>query len=308
MSRRHGLKARLHAWWEGYELAHYAGSEPDFDDDDEPLTLDQPAPEGMEDPGSQEAQLWNLRRIQAAELIWGHDALGPGGTEYTVHLAKPLGLSPNTNLLLVGGELGGGARAIATTYGSWVTSLEPDPDLVAEGAKRSKEDNLERKAVVRLFDPTDIDLRPRSFDGIFSREFLHSVPNKHALIGKLIAGLKDHGQLILTDLVLRHRNVNNPIVDDFCRSGPVKSDPWPLERLRETLMGYDLDVRIEEDITDVYKGHVQTAWARLARELEAEMIPRNMISLVAQECDRWSKRMRALETGDLAVFRFVATR
>src|SRR4051812_4983707 len=106
------LRRRLHAWWEGLELP----PDPPGEDAGAPLLLDIQAPEHAErdwpESAEDRARLWPLRRIEAAELIWGRDCILPGGTAYTIDIARPLGLSPALTLLDLGAGLGGGTRAL----------------------------------------------------------------------------------------------------------------------------------------------------------------------------------------------------
>src|SRR6185437_6971509 len=81
------FQRRFHAWWEGIELA----PEQNFVREAVPEAVTTP----LEFPETPEelARIWAPRRIEAAELIWGDDFITPGGAEYAVTLAKPLGLT-----------------------------------------------------------------------------------------------------------------------------------------------------------------------------------------------------------------------
>jgi hypothetical protein len=64
--------------------------------------------------------VWPSARISVAEALWGEGFLFPGGEAETLRLAKPLGLSEASSLLLLGAGTGGPARSIATALGVWV--------------------------------------------------------------------------------------------------------------------------------------------------------------------------------------------
>ena len=63
--------------------------------------------------------IWPRARIAVAEALWGEGFLLPGGGEEVVRLAKPLGLSAASSLLLVGAGTGGPPRHITAELGVW---------------------------------------------------------------------------------------------------------------------------------------------------------------------------------------------
>src|SRR5690242_14528675 len=63
--------------------------------------------------------VWPSARIAVAETLWGEGFLFPGGAEEILRLAKPLGLSPASSLLLLGAGSGGPPCCIANTLGVW---------------------------------------------------------------------------------------------------------------------------------------------------------------------------------------------
>src|SRR5580704_164142 len=80
----------------------------------EPAILLSPAP----------PTLWNRDRIAVAASLWGEGFTFPDGQQETLRLAKPLGLSNATSLLLLGAGAGGPACCIAAELGGWVTGFE----------------------------------------------------------------------------------------------------------------------------------------------------------------------------------------
>ena len=309
MPRRKGryarFRRRLHAWWEGVEPP------PEEDAPDlaaEPLLLDTEAPPIERDwPESAEerAKLWPVRRIEAAELIWGRDCILPGGADYTLLLAKPLGLSPAVSLLDLAAGLGGGARAMAEHFGVWVTGLERDPDLAADAEHRSKRSKFGKKAPVRRFDPGNFELKKRSFDSIFARELFYSIDDKEALFRTVQSGLKDRGQLLFTDYVLGAQEPGAAFAK-WLEGERQPSYPMPLAELTGLLERLDFDIRICEDESEIYRGHVMAAWSGLAAELQNGTIPRHLLARVVEEAERWARFVQALKAGELRFYRFHA--
>ncbi len=310
------LGDRLRAWWEGTHPHPAEPSAPagDHGEPAEPLVLDAAAMPLLLDtplppvPGAPEpvdpARPWSARRIAAAELLWGPDFLSPGGAALTVALAEPLGLGATHQLLELGAALGGGSRALAQAYGAWVTALEPDPDLAEEAQRRSKAARLEKQAAIRPIALDGLVLRERGFDAAFSREVLCGCADKPALLAALHAGLKDGGQLLLTDFVLR--GPTTAALRTFLKGEPNPPDPWPAQRLTQAFDNLGFELRLDDDITDIYVDHAGHAWANLAQSLDADAIPRRLLRPVSDECERWGRRFQALQSGALGVFRYHA--
>lgn len=97
-----------------------------------------PAPAPAAGPGV----AWPSARIALAEQLWGEGFLLPGGAEEVLRLARPLGLSAASTLLLIGAGIGGPAHRIAAELGVWVAGFEADADLVALAATRGARQGL----------------------------------------------------------------------------------------------------------------------------------------------------------------------
>ena len=310
MPRRKGRYARFrrkfNAWWEGIELPP---EEADQDLADEPLLLDTEAPlieEGdWPESAEERAKLWPIRRIEAAELIWGKDCILPGGTDYTLLLAKPLGLTPALSLLDLAAGLGGGTRALAESFGVWVTGLEPDADLAVDGQERSKRAKLDKKAPVRRFDPANFELKRRSFDCTLAREMFYKVADKQFLFTAIQRGLKDRGQLLFTDYLLGAQPPG-PAFEKWREAERQPCHPMRLEELLALLTGLNFDCRIAEDDSELYRGHVMAAWSRIAGELQNGSIPRHLLARVVEEAERWGRLVHAINAGELRFYRFHA--
>jgi SAM-dependent methyltransferase len=289
LSRAAVRRARFHAWWDGIDPP------PLLDLDSEPLLLDRLAP--LEPNGVTKA--WSPQRIEAAERIWGRDFVVPGGAAFTIQLAKPFGAGPQTSLCDLHAGLGGGTRAIAKTFGVWVTGLEPDPDLADAANRRSRAQALDRKAPIQTYDPAGLALAPESFDGAFAREGFCQVADKQRLLDGVVAGLRDRGQLIFTDLVLADKAGASAGLE-------AGADPWPIGRMAEALAERRLDVRIRQDITTLYRGLVRAGFKTLLGDIQRGTIGRPALAPVLAEAERWARRVAALDRGLLRCYRFHA--
>lgn len=253
------------------------------------------------------ARIWASRRIEAAELIWGEDFIAPGGAEYAVTLAKPLALTPAMSVLDLGVGLGGGTRALADSFGIWVTGLERDPDLLKEANSRSRNVALEKKSPLNVFDPDQLDLKMQSADCIVSRELFHTVSGKKRLFGMMHAALKDRGQLLFTDYVSGPSTTGTAFAE-WAKGERVPSHPVPPQELQAIMKENGFNCRIAHDGTDDYRALIMSAWTNLARKLEQGAVPRHLLGRVMEEAERWTKLMRAFDSGELRSYRFHAFR
>src|SRR5271165_5582885 len=79
--------------------------------------------------------VWPPARLDLVHQLWGSGFIFPGGEIETLRLARPLGASAATSLLIVGVGSGGPAGSVATNMGTWVTGMESDPSLLASACK-----------------------------------------------------------------------------------------------------------------------------------------------------------------------------
>src|SRR4051812_4499997 len=97
--------------------------------------------------------VWPSARIGTVEMLWGEGFLFPGGAAETLRLAKPMGLSAASSLLLLGAGSGGPARSIATNLGVWVSGFEANVRLADLANERSVRAGLGRRAPIEPWNP-----------------------------------------------------------------------------------------------------------------------------------------------------------
>ena len=69
------------------------------------------------------APKWPRERLGTTDALWGEGYQFPGGEIETLRLAKPLGLSAASSLLLLGAGGGGPSCSRATKLGVWVSGF-----------------------------------------------------------------------------------------------------------------------------------------------------------------------------------------
>lgn len=300
------FRDRLYAWWEGIDLPLPPAEAP-------PAPARWVPPDGLPAlapptrPSAVAPAAWPPDRIAAAQLLWGPDCLEPGEPGLTVELARPFGAGPATRLADLHAGLGAGCRAVATRFGVWVTGLEPDPDLARAAQARARALSMERKAPVTAYDPARLELSPAGFDCILAREILFAVPDKGRLLDSVREGLRVGGQLILTDLLTRD-GTSGPALAAWAAAEPRLPAPWPVARLTAALLQRGFDLRLREDLTSLFRGQIRTGLRRLLARIDAGAVDSAVMRPALREGDRWARRLVALESGELAIWRFHAVK
>src|SRR5262249_12362934 len=110
-----------------------------------------------------------------AQWLWGAGFHVPRDVEHVLGLVEPFALNPAMSMLYIGAGLGGGARAIATKYATYVTALEADAALVRRGMEMSTLQGMQKRAPVTLYDPATLELRNHSFDCILARQCTYTL-------------------------------------------------------------------------------------------------------------------------------------
>ncbi len=284
-----GWRMRLKAWWAGYELPKA------------PRSTDKRIRQS--DGAHAESVFWSADRIGLVERVWGPGFHTPGGEDHLTNLIKPLGLDESMSVLDLGAGLGGATRLMAQSSGAWVTGLEADEVLVQAGMERSKKAGLEKRAPVYGFDPENLSL-DKNFDCVFSKEALFTVKEKDGLFESVAAHIKSGGQFLFTDYVLRHSASLSRATEVWRDAEERRPHPWTVSQIQDRLKELQFDIRIAEDITDSYIHQILHAWGDLSAHLPEEKADPETAESLLEEGEIWMRRVAALHTGDVRVYRF----
>ncbi len=291
------LKLRLKAWWEGYDLeVRQKQSE----------RSDEAAQGDEEEQGIKPFERWDEAHLELLRTVWDGDFVTPGGNDYILQLVKPFGLNPAMSMVELGAGSGGAARLMAKDFGVWITGMEGERKLADAGMALSEKAGLEKKAPIVHFDPQNFELKAKSFDCIFSKEFFYTVQDKERLVEALEFGMKENGQLLFTDYVLAKEGGSSQAIDDWAAGEYIKPHPWSMEQYVRELTNRKLDIRITEDITDKFRNMVVQAWAKFMTSQGAGAVNNDIASALVEEVELWTRRVKALESGDLRVCRIYA--
>lgn len=248
--------------------------------------------------------VWSVERVRGAERLWGRDAIGPDDAGDAVEAVKPFALSPSKTVLDLSAGLGGRARALAGSYDTWVTGLEPSPVLASLAMDRSNAAGMANKASVTVYDPESLH-HDGCYDLIIGDRVLHKIRQKEAFLDQLRTNTKGAGTMMIDDYVVEGSPVSWEQWNDWRREEPIEVHPWPRQRLSEELLQRNLDLRSVVDLTHTHRDHILARIRALGTELETSQSPDSGVMIgLERELSLWWSRLRVLGSG-LSLFRFV---
>lgn len=305
------IRERLNAWWHGQALppnmlpdSGHAPSTEIPDEGREPREESEEAP-AKANLRTERLRAWSPDRIDVCAQLWGQGFISPGGAEYILQLAKPLALDPSMSVADLGAGLGGAGRTMAEEFGAWVTGYESAATLIERGSKFSEMAGFAKKASIRHFDP-EVSVLNRRYDCFFSKENIYTISDKKKLFKDMRASLKPNGQILFTDYVLEDPDDQSASLRDWMNLEPSRPHLWRPGDMVDLLKKLDLDVRIQEDISEEFLSLVVCGWGRLAKTLVPGGGDRAFLGALIDEAELWVRRYAALESGSLRVYRFYA--
>ncbi|NIY74589.1 phosphoethanolamine methyltransferase [Thalassospira sp. HF15] len=307
------LGTRLRAKWEGYDdPVEYYLLQLEIDAYADWLRkmriwLARPIePELSELDLDEEIGRWPPDRIRLYDKLFDHGIMMPGGHEYALELAKPLALDETLSCLEIGAKLGGVARLLADRLGVWVTALEPDGELALLGMDRSVHAGVQKKVPVQTFDPLQPDLRKGYFNVVYSYGELYKIPEKDAFLGALADTLREHGQILITDYVLT-RDLDADELENWSKLEGEELFPWTAQQYKSRMGQLKFDIRIAKDESETHLRHIKTAWMTMLSDIQSSGLDTDIMDYLEPEMEMWMNRVKMLENGSLAFYRFYAT-
>lgn len=294
---KYSLKKRLHAWWEGYELP--------------PLTAGAAGPGGEEaanandDAAAEDVPEWSAARQKLTQLIWGEGFVTPVTPESVVELAQPFGLTAENTMLEIGSGPGGGACAVAEKIGSYVDGFDLNGDLAKQALEASMLKGLEKKAVIKAFDPEGFELKTNFYDGCLLRETLIAIEDKEAFLDIILAAVKPGKPIVITESFVTAAEPG-PLALASIDGEPGTVFPCEVGRVVDKLEAVNFDIRVNVDETAEYTTLACTAWLGLADRITGEDIDDDLAAAMVRETELWDRRNEAYAAGELEMRRIVA--
>lgn len=250
---------------------------------------------------------WSVERMCVNDTLWGDGYIFPGGEMETLRLAKPLGLTAASSLMLLGAGGGGPACSLAVGFGAWITGYEADPDLAVVATERALRANLGRRVQIESWDPSEPEFARHYFHHTMALEPLRGA-QPEPMLAAMTQGLKPAGQLVMVELVAdAPLDPGNPIVAAWARLDRRPAESLPTELSITRILGrLGFDVRIVEDVSQRHMQQAMMGWRRTVRGLEvAKPSPRAAAQLVS-EAELWLLRLRLIHDGKVRLIRWHA--
>jgi len=283
-------RRRLHAWWEGADLAESAEPPADVAEPTRPAV-----------PLSQQVD-----RLAISQMLWGPGFLEPGGPDHVLNIVKPFGCNPAMSMLDLSGGLGGPARLISSTFDIYITARERIAAIAERGLAMSVDAGMAKKAPVTAYDPEALELRAGAFDCAFAQQLLFGVENKDKFLATLKNGLKARGNFAFTDYVLLDGGEKDLTLKAWKTVERVVPHLWTRAQYEAGMKTAGFDVRIVEDISDQYRGQIVQGWGNLIRNVNLRKLPKPEMLALMDEAELWIYRLNALNAKALGVMRFYA--
>ena len=248
---------------------------------------------------------WPETRLKLLERLWGEGLVRCGEAEYLREFLPLLSLTERNSVLLMGAGLGGAGQLIVEETGAWVTGYENNEELAALGKQRAKMTGMTKRAPVNYSDFDSVKPKSKAFDTCISVESLYTTSDKKAVLGAMVDGLRETGELWYTDFALPSKEAPNEAVTAWAELQPMVPQLWPASVTQSLLKTFNLDVQKPDDITDAYRMRLfKSLFAFLASTNKAELI--EIVDGVFRELELLGKLIEALDSGGLKVYRFRA--
>jgi SAM-dependent methyltransferase len=243
-----------------------------------------------------------------AESLWGDGFTFPDGQQETLRLAKPLGLSNATSLLLLGAGAGGPACCIAAQLGAWVTAFEADPDLMAAATERSLIGGFGRRAEIKAWEPAEANFSRRSFHHALSLEAFRGEAPGPVLVA-IFRAIRPGGSLVMVDLV-----ANEPLdpadsaVATWCRMEGRRPSVPSQRAISGALGRLGFDVRVSEDISLRHMQQALGGWHSVIRAMTVKRPSPAIAGIVVREAELWLRRLSLMRAHRIRLVRWHAIR
>jgi SAM-dependent methyltransferase len=291
------FRARLHAWWEGYEFTPPeadADGEADIHGDAEGERVAKA--KKVEKPAAKE--FWSRERIDVAQMLWGPEFVSPLGAEAIAELSAPLALVKGMSVAHVGCGLGGGLRALVRAHGVKATGFEPSAALAKAGLDLSNAAKLKAEAPIGPVDLANTPMKPAAFDRALIEHVLFTLDDKESALKRIIQALKPEAKVLILDLVMQGK-APGPAVAAWGKADPSPVKPWTVDTARKALAKLNVDVGEVADMSDTLGAAIVHGLDEFSKRAETRAVKRTVTAALKREVDLWLARKAALDAGEI---------
>jgi ubiquinone/menaquinone biosynthesis C-methylase UbiE len=289
------LRARFHAWWEGYEFS----SPPEANADEDDRVVSSPAAASAKEP-------WPRERIDVAQMLWGREFVSPIGSEPLSDLVVPLAFEKGMNLLHLGCGLGGGTRALVRAHGIKATGFEPSAALAKAGMEISAAAKLKAEAPIGTIDFAKTEMKSAVFDRAVAEYVLSALGDKEGALKRVLPALKPGARILIFDLVLAGKA--GPAVAAWGRTDPSPVKPWTLDAAQKALAKLKINGNETRDESGRLGAAILQGLGAFLQSAESQAMKRTLTVALKREIDLWLARKAALDAGEIKAYAIYGTK
>lgn len=258
-------------------------------------------------PSGHDALAWPPARLALNDVLWGDGFQFPGGELETLRLARPLGLSAASSLLVVGAGSGGPPCCVANHLGVWVTGFETDATLAAIGSERSIRTGLGRRAQIETWRPDSPEFGRSYYHHGLALEPLRD-GNFESVLTAIAGALKPGGQLTLVETT-----ADTPLDPQDCSvAGWARLDHrdpanLPSQAAVTRMLGrLGFEIRIVEDVSHRHIQQALFGWRQVVGGLEQLRPNARQAGPLVNEAELWLLQLRLFGAQKLRRIRWYA--
>lgn len=291
------FRTRLKAWWDGYDLS------------------DKPFEKRAVQHAAESRHIRTCRfspAVDTTHLLFGNARTLPLAPDPLAALPAPLDIGPGAVVLLLGGETGGPAVALAGARGVQLSVLEPDRENLSVCQDILRDERLFEKIQTGPVDLDNVELSSARYHVVVSRLMLHGVANRHGIYRKLERTLRRSGQAVFTHYVAAdNADIESVEEEMVSRLEPRKPTLFTERDEMRRLTESGLRVFAVEDATErcidraaAAFGRWQATVERIAQYQEQARMLQELVNIV----EHWQTRLKLMQNGDIRVLRIQAAK
>jgi phosphoethanolamine N-methyltransferase len=302
------LKKRVAAWWQGVDVDDLEWEDP------EPLEDDVSEAEALvEAPPAPEIEIDMSHFIKVSEMLWGEGYVTPGGKNFIDLWGQQLSLNKEKSTAFLGAGLGGQARELNLSTGSWVSCFERHPEMVEASADQSMMAGLAKKVASQYYDPEKIELEAGKFNAIVCKEEFTTIEDKKGAIEAICAGMKTGGLFMFTDYVATAEELDAARLKEIFGDMRGKPGLWNEKEYVDCLDATGLDIHVNEELSEQYGAFINAAWGdyksiveKIKTGDETDLEKACLLKMIGISAELWTHVAMALESGEIQLRRFLA--
>jgi phosphoethanolamine N-methyltransferase len=231
------------------------------------------------------------------EWIWGRDFMAPGGQGNVDKMVEGIDLA-GKQVLDIGCGLGGPAFVLARKYGTHVTGIDLEPQLIDRATRRAAELGLSHQTEFRSVALGPLDFPDASFDVVFTSGALTQTEDKAGIVAECLRVLKPGGVLTCYDWLKSEA----PLSDDmryFIQMERLTYNLITLAQLGRRLVEGGFEGVTMEDASEWYRRESRREYERMRGEGRREVIGLIGQAQADHMIEDWRSMVVVCEKGEL---------